>query len=83
MLGVDPLRLAGVRLLRDELMQPQVGSSRPPRICSSAVLTASAPASMFRSCSDFAENPPKTTECVAPTRAHACMATTPSIDIGM
>ena len=59
------------------------GSGLPPRSCSSAVMTATAPASMIRSCSDFAENPPNTTECVAPMRAHACIATTPSTDIGM
>ena len=59
------------------------GSGLPPRICSSAVMTATAPASTMRSCSDFAEKPPNTTECVAPMRAQACIATTPSIDIGM
>ena len=47
------------------------------------MMIAVAPASMMRSCSDFAEKPPNTTECVAPMRAHACIATTPSIDIGM
>jgi hypothetical protein len=31
----------------------------------------------------LAEKPPNTTECVAPMRAQACMATTPSTDIGM
>jgi hypothetical protein len=31
----------------------------------------------MRSCSDFAEKPPNTTECVAPIRAHACIAATP------
>jgi hypothetical protein len=55
----------------------------PPRICSSAVITATAPASMMRSRSSCAEKPPNTTECVAPMRAQACIATTPSIDIGM
>ena len=59
------------------------GSGLPPRICSSAVMTATAPTSTIRSCSDFAEKPPKTTECVAPIRAQACIATIPSIDIGM
>src|SRR4029453_14843307 len=34
------------------------GSCLPPRACSSAVTTATAPASMIRSCSDFGENPP-------------------------
>ena len=37
----------------------------------------------MRSCTLFAENPPNTTECVAPMRAQACMATVASIDIGM
>ena len=55
----------------------------PPRTCSSAVTTATAPASMIRSCSDLAEKPPNTTEWVAPIRAQACIATTPSTDIGM
>ena len=59
------------------------GRLLPPRACSSAVITATAPASMMRSCSDFAEKPPNTTECVAPIRAQACIATTPSTDIGM
>src|SRR5690349_15918550 len=59
------------------------GSGLPPRICSSAVMTATAPASTMRSCNDFAEKPPNTTECVAPIRAHACIAVMPSIDIGM
>ena len=59
------------------------GSALPPRICSSAVMTATAPASTMRSCRDLAEKPPKTTECVAPMRAQACIAATPSIDIGM
>jgi hypothetical protein len=57
--------------------------ARPPRICSSAVITAIAPASMMRSWRLFAEKPPKTTECTAPMRAHACIATTTSMDIGM
>ncbi|OKA43649.1 hypothetical protein BH759_17210 [Ralstonia solanacearum] len=59
------------------------GNALPPRICSSAVMTAMAPTSTIRSCSDLAENPPNTTECVAPMRAQACMATTPSTDIGI
>jgi hypothetical protein len=49
----------------------------------SAVMSATRPASTMRSCTLFAEKPPKTTECVAPMRAHACIATTASIDIGM
>ena len=59
------------------------GKALPPRICSSAVITAIAPTSTMRSCNDFAEKPPKTTEWVAPIRAQACIATTPSIDIDM
>jgi hypothetical protein len=31
----------------------------------------------------LAEKPPNTTEWMAPMRAQACMATTPSTDIGM
>jgi hypothetical protein len=31
----------------------------------------------------LAEKPPNTTLCVAPMRAQACMATTPSTVIGM
>jgi hypothetical protein len=38
---------------------------------------------MMRSCTLFAEKPPNTTEWVAAMRAHACMATTAWIDIGM
>ena len=59
------------------------GSALPPRICSSAVITITAPASAMRSRRLCAEKPPNTTECVAPMRAQACIATTPSIDIGM
>ncbi len=38
---------------------------------------------MMRSCSDLAENPPNTTEWVAPMRAQACIAAMPSTDIGI
>jgi hypothetical protein len=48
-----------------------------------AVTTATAPASMMRSCTALAEKPPNTTLCVAPMRAQACMATTPSMVMGM
>ena len=34
-------------------------------------------------CKDCAEKPPNTTEWVAPMRAHACMAATPSMDMEM
>ena len=47
------------------------------------VTMAMAPASTTRSWMLFAEKPPNTTECVAPMRAHACIATTAWIDIGM
>ena len=59
------------------------GISRPPRNCPSAVITATAPASTIRSWMLFAEKPPNTTEWVAPMRAHACIATTAWMDIGM
>ena len=59
------------------------GSALPPRICSSAVITITAPVSAMRSRRLCAEKPPNTTEWVAPMRAHASIATTPSIDIGM
>ncbi|CAM3509284.1 hypothetical protein BUUB107078_34300 [Burkholderia ubonensis] len=59
------------------------GSVLPPRSCSSAVTSALAPTSTSRSLSDFAEKPPNTTECVAPMRAQACIATIASTDIGM
>ncbi len=58
-------------------------SALPPRFCSSAVMTITAPASWMRSRRLCAEKPPKTTECVAPMRAQACIAATPSTDIGM
>ncbi len=57
--------------------------SLPPRIWPSAVMSATAPASTMRSCTLLAEKPPNTTECVAPMRAQACIATVASIDIGM
>ena len=59
------------------------GNFLPPRICSSAVITTVAPTSTILSSRDFAENPPKTTEWVAPNLAQACMATMPSMDIAM
>jgi hypothetical protein len=57
--------------------------SRPPRNWPSALMTATAPASMIRSCRLFAEKPPNTTECVAPMRAQPSIATMTWIDIGM
>ena len=50
----------------------------PPRWPPSAVMTTLAPASSMRSLSDSAENPPNTTEWIAPMRAHACIAITAS-----
>jgi hypothetical protein len=40
-------------------------------------------ASSMRVASSFAANPPKTTECTAPMRAHASIATSASGIIGM
>ena len=59
------------------------GSCLPPRICSSAVMTITAPVSSMRSRKLCALKPPKTTECVAPMRAQACIAATPSTPIDM
>ena len=59
------------------------GRCLPPRTCWSAVITATAPVSSIRSRSDCAEKPPNTTEWVAPMRAQACMAATPSTDMEM
>jgi hypothetical protein len=47
------------------------GTFLPPRRPSFAVTTTLHRASMMRSRSESAENPPKTTECTAPMRAHA------------
>ena len=46
-------------------------------------MSATAFASLIRSRSDSAENPPKTTEWIAPIRAHASIANTASGTIGM
>ncbi len=59
------------------------GSCLPPRSCSSAVMMATAPASCTRSRTDCAEKPPNTTEWIAPMRAQACIAATPSMLIDM
>jgi hypothetical protein len=59
------------------------GIALPPRNWPSAAITSVAPASTMRSCRDFAEKPPNTTEWVRPSRAQACIAITASIDIGM
>ena len=46
------------------------------------VITSFAPASSMRARRLSAENPPKTTECTAPSRAHASIATMASGIIG-
>ena len=50
------------------------GTLRPPRMPSSAVISSFAPQSWMRSRSALAEKPPKTTEWIAPMRAHASIA---------
>ena len=52
---------------------------KPP----SAVITKVASASKILARSESAEKPPKTTECAAPTRAHASIATAASGIIGI
>jgi hypothetical protein len=47
------------------------------------VITTRASQSMMRSDSAVEENPPNTTQCGAPRRAHASIATTVSGIIGM
>jgi hypothetical protein len=54
------------------------GRLLPPRACSSAVMIITAPASCTRSRTLCALKPPNTTEWMAPMRAQACMAATPS-----
>ena len=46
-------------------------------------MTAIGSMSSMRAASSAAANPPKTTEWIAPRRAHASMATTASGTIGM
>ena len=58
------------------------GTFLPPRIPSSAVTSNFALLSWMRLLSALAENPPKTTECGAPMRAHASMAIASSGTIG-
>ena len=50
------------------------GTTWPLRYPPSAVITATAEASLMRSRSDSAEKPPNTTEWTAPIRAQASMA---------
>ena len=59
------------------------GTLRPPRGPSSAVITTRQSESRMRSRSASGENPPNTTECTAPIRAHASIATAASGTIGM
>ena len=59
------------------------GILRPPRTPSSAVITQVDSQSSIRLASASGENPPKTTECTAPMRAQASMATAASGIIGM
>ena len=54
----------------------------PRRYPASEVTTTVAPASLMRSMSESGLKPPKTTECAAPSRAQASMATTASGIIG-
>ena len=55
----------------------------PGSIPQDAETTTFGLASSMRVASSFAANPPKTTECTAPMRAHASMATSASGIIGM
>ena len=50
------------------------GTTAPRRQAPSAVINTFASASLIRSRSASALNPPKTTECGAPIRAHASIA---------
>ena len=59
------------------------GMRLPPRTPSSAVMTTVEPQSAIRPASDSGENPPKTTEWIAPMRVQASMATAASGTIGM
>ncbi|MNV06445.1 hypothetical protein D3C71_968220 [compost metagenome] len=56
---------------------------RPARRPPSAVMMAQAPQLRTRSAMDAGANPPNTTLCTAPMRAHASSATTVSAIIGI
>ena len=58
------------------------GSGLPFRLPPSLVITSTASASSMRERSASAENPPNTTECTAPMRAQASIATAASAIIG-
>jgi hypothetical protein len=59
------------------------GTIAPRRHPPSAVITSFARASSMRSASASLENPPNTTVCGAPSRAHASIAIAASGIIGM
>ena len=54
------------------------GTTTPRRFCPSVVTSTFAPVSSTRNFSASAENPPKTSECTAPIRAHASVMMTVS-----
>ena len=58
------------------------GMRLPPRRASSAVMTSVLPQSAMRSATACGAKPPNTTECTAPMRAQASMATAASGIIG-
>ena len=62
---------------------PLSGTLRPPRGPSSAVTTTRQSESRMRSRNASGENPPNTTECTAPIRVQASIATAASGTIGM
>jgi hypothetical protein len=59
------------------------GTFLPPRTPSSAVITTVDAQSAMRPASESGENPPNTTEWIAPMRAQASIATAASGIIGM
>ncbi len=59
------------------------GDAAPRRYPASAVMTHTASASLTRSVIEFGLKPPKMTECTAPIRVQANMATGSSGTIGM
>ena len=71
--GVSVMAASAIRLS---------GSICPRRKPPSAVIRTTAPASLIRSRSASAENPPNTTECTAPMRAQASIAIAASGTMG-
>ena len=59
-----------------------IGAGLPRRNCPSEVISNFACASSMRALSALGENPPNTTLCIAPSRAHASIATAASGIIG-